>query len=373
MSAEPAVVNLFLIFRVFLVGTIFFIFPRIARKGLVFGIYVGEARAEGDVARSLLRSWDRGIALVMTLSLLVGLGISLAGWPVPGNFTGTAVLLLILPLQYLRIYRKARKLAPPDAARQAKRATALIAVDESRGDGFAKLALAICLLTALGTVAFATVRYETLPDRVPTFSSLLGITDELSDKSINVVLFVPSLNLVFSSAFALVAVLMARAKRSVRGGSGGRSAEAQDAFRIVMSQTLSGSALFICLLLTFLSVQMIRIALSQTQSLGVGMGLVAGAMLVFMLASLIRIFRHYGQGGALLEEGSVDAPLTGGLADNAHWILGMIYVDKEDPSILVESRFGIGYTMNLGNRTAVLIIGTFLVLILGLVVLALTA
>ena len=211
-----------------------------------------------------------------------------------------------------------------------------------------------------------------MPERVPTFLHLFGHGDELTDKSLVAVLFFPSLNLVLSPAFALMALLIAGAKRSVRGGSGGRSAEAQDAFRRAMSQLLSGAALFTCLFLTVLSVQMIRVTLAETRSLAVSIGWVSAAMVLFMLAGLIRLMKSYGQGGALLEEGSAEAPLTGALADNAHWIWGMIYIDKEDPSILVESRFGLGYTLNLGNRNAVLFPGIYLVLILGLVVLALS-
>lgn len=83
--------------------------------------------------------------------------------------------------------------------------------------------------------------------------------------------------------------------------------------------------------------------------------------------------RVYGQGGALLERGTAETPLTNGLADNTHWVLGLFYVDRADPSIMVEKRFGIGYTFNCGNRTAVLIVGGFLVLSLSLVALGVFA
>ena len=55
--SEAAVVNSFFVFRVFLVGGILLILPRITRRGLVFGVYVGEAFSEGDEARRLMRDW----------------------------------------------------------------------------------------------------------------------------------------------------------------------------------------------------------------------------------------------------------------------------------------------------------------------------
>jgi hypothetical protein len=72
MNDETAVVNLFFTVRVFLVGGYLFVFPRISRKGLMFGAYVGEERAEGTAACELLRSWDHGTAKVMVVSLIVG-------------------------------------------------------------------------------------------------------------------------------------------------------------------------------------------------------------------------------------------------------------------------------------------------------------
>jgi hypothetical protein len=77
--------------------------------------------------------------------------------------------------------------------------------------------------------------------------------------------------------------------------------------------------------------------------------------------------------GARLEAGSAEAPLTGGLADNARWILGIWYVDHTDPSILVEARSGIGHTMNLGNRMAQVLLAAFLAALMGLTVMTLVA
>lgn len=89
-------------------------------------------------------------------------------------------------------------------------------------------------------------------------------------------------------------------------------------------------------------------------------------LLIVALGGSVLIALRYGQGGARLEEAAADAPLTNGLADNRHWVLGMFYVNRDDPSILVERRFGIGYTVNLGNPKAVALFVGFVVLVLGL-------
>jgi uncharacterized membrane protein len=50
------------------------------------------------------------------------------------------------------------------------------------------------------------------------------------------------------------------------------------------------------------------------------------------------------------------------------WKLGQVYYNPNDPALLVEKRFGVGYTLNFGNRAAWLLIG-LLVLVLLLPVL----
>ena len=102
------------------------------------------------------------------------------------------------------------------------------------------------------------------------------------------------------------------------------------------------------------------------------LSLVETAFLGLLILILPRIGRRgllfalrYGQGGAR-HEGSTSAPLTDGLADNRYRWWGVFYVNREDPSILVEHRFGLGYTLNLGNRLAVALLAGFFILVLGL-------
>ena len=200
---------------------------------------------------------------------------------------------------------------------------------------------------------------------------MIGLGDETADKSIIAVLLVPSFNLVLSPFFALMALLVARAKRSLRGGSGGRSAEAQVAFRTAYSHLFSGMALFVCVLFTVTSLAMINVARGESGSLGILLLGICVAMIFYAGFSLFRLMKRFGQGGARLETGSVEAPLTGALADNARWILGVMYVDKADPSLMVESRFGLGYTFNFGNPIAIALNAIYLTTMLGLVVLTL--
>lgn len=370
MNRQDAVVMGFFTFRVFLVGTIFLVYPRVSRRGLMFGTYLGEEQTGGPTRVELLRMWDRGCILVMLFSLLVGWSIGFSARPLPGNLIGTAVLLVSFIAVYLWTYRKARKHVQPHAARQGARSVATLDVDEARGSGFAVTSLAVCLITSLALAVYGIAAFRSMPDRVPTLANVFGFGEELTDKSLVAVMLVPSFNLVLTPFFALMALLIAGAKRSVRGGSGGRSSEAQRAFRVAASHAFAGTALFLCLFLGVTAREMIRVWQGRAESLGGIIGVVAGFTILYMGASLIRMM-VLGQGGARLESGSVEAPLTGGLADDTRWILGVMYVNRSDPAMVVESRFGIGYTMNLGNPLALMLTSVYLAALLALTVLTL--
>lgn len=366
---EDVVVNLFLWVRVALVGSIFIILPRITRKGLLFGVYVGEEFADGNEAREVLRRWTRGVGVVMAAALLVGLAGTLAGQAVAGNLTGTAVLLLGGTWLYFRSHARVKALPRPDVERRAGRAVAALQVTSVAWERLTKLTLAICVLVAVGTLFYAGIRFSDMNPTMPTLWSLIGGADGWTDTSLLTVMYIPSWSLFLGPLFALLGLMTASAKRSLRDGPGGRSVEAQDAFRAFMASVFCGTALFICALLTAVAVQVVRIGLGEASSLSIEILWLVLAMLVYMVGSLAWIIRRYGQGGALLERGAIDGALTGGLADNRHWYGGVFYFDRDDPSLMVESRFGIGYTMNYGNRIALslnILFGAVLVVLVAL-------
>ena len=101
------------------------------------------------------------------------------------------------------------------------------------------------------------------------------------------------------------------------------------------------------------------------------LSLVAGLLAV--LGAMIYIALRYGQGGAALEAAAAGAPLNDGLADNRHWRFGILYINRDDPSIMVESRFGIGYTINLGHWKGITLLAMMIAVPLLLVVIAIVA
>jgi len=92
---------------------------------------------------------------------------------------------------------------------------------------------------------------------------------------------------------------------------------------------------------------------------------------------VFKMFRA-GQGGSLLHvapedrstEGHVERPSTivGDRTPDACWYWGFYYYNPDDPALLVESRFGSGYTLNMGKPAARLLMGALVVAILGILI-----
>jgi uncharacterized membrane protein len=55
----------------------------------------------------------------------------------------------------------------------------------------------------------------------------------------------------------------------------------------------------------------------------------------------------------------LEAPPIGDTTPDSSWILGRIYFNRADPTLFVEKRMGLGYTLNLGNPWSWLVMIAF--------------
>ncbi len=348
-----------------LLGGLVLLYPRVVRKGLLFGVYVGEEAFEGSEARRITRSWNRGMAACIVLSLAIGAGFALY-FPHPGVAPVPLVLLMIATVVlYLRAYRDARALAPAEAPPPP--AVASLATAPPAGRAAPWIAIAAGLLCGCFAILYAGSHYADLPRMVPTHFGASGRPDAFRPKSFFTVMLLPLMVLVFGMGLGGVAWLTSGAKRALRLGDRGLSLSAQLRFRAAVTRYLSLISVLAVSLMTYISVGSVRVGLGLDRRLSPAV-MVLGVLVVFVaLGGILYIAFHYGQGGARLEKTAKDAPLTDGLADNRRWVLGTFYVNRDDPSMLVERRFGIGYTLNFGNWKAVALFVGFLVFGLGLV------
>ncbi len=348
-----------------LVGGMFLLYPRFARRGLLFGVYVGEQAWDGEEARAITRGWYR--AMIVWLAACLGLGTALTALVPKPPLVGLFPLVLVagFAILYVRAYVQARRFA---IATPAPAVAFLGAVPES-SLALPLVALGAGLLAGIVSIIYAAAWYPALPARVPTHFGGGGAPDVWHAKSFASVMLAPILTLVMGIGLGGASVLTARAKRAVRYPDTEISLDAQLRFRRAVTRMISTVTLLMSVSLLWMNIAMIRTAAGLAA--GIPWPVMASfiAMAVVALVGSLYIGLRYGQGGSRVER-QARAPLTDGLADNRRWVLGAFYVNRDDPSLVVEDRFGLGYTLNFGNWKAVAFVGGFLVLTLGLVIAA---
>lgn len=344
-----------------LIGLFIAWMPRFTRRGLLFGVYVGEEAATGEQAAAIQRGWYRGMVASVGSAFILCLVLTLIADPrFPWGILALPIILFGQLVCYLRAYWAARPIAavaPPAAV------AALVPDPAPSSLLFQRLALVVGLVCGLIALIHASVCYNDLPARVPTHFGFSGKPDAWAPRSPGNVFALPLFSLLMGAGLGLLALFLARAKRSLRRNDRGVSLHAQLRFRSAISLFIAGMGILVAVMLAGLSIGSIEVGLGLSEQLPPWTTILSVLMLLFALAGSLFLAFRYGQGGARLERSADTQPLTNGLADNRNWILGSIYCNREDPAFFVEKRFGIGYTINFGNWRAVLVlIAVFLVL-----------
>ncbi len=102
-----------------IVGGFYFLFPRISRRGLLFGVYVGEEASTGEAARRITHSWYLGMAAWFAASFAVSLVSGIMFHSPGGSIFALFLLSIGFLIEYLRAYRRARQITPEIAPRAA--------------------------------------------------------------------------------------------------------------------------------------------------------------------------------------------------------------------------------------------------------------
>lgn len=363
---EARVIGIVWLLELVAIVAIFVVMPRIARRGLLFGVYVGEDGASSDAARTLKKWWYLGMAVtcVASAAAFVAAGNALGA---PGAFGISSLALMAGAVAtYVRVHTWARRLAveptveEPDVPETAA----------GHGSVFPLVTLAFVVVACAVAAIHVGSAYPSLPEQIPVHFDASGTPDRWTEKS-PVVIFLPvALALVLGGFMPLFGHLVIHAKRSVRGPDPRKSAAAQNRFRTATGRFLCALTYPVTGMMLWIAIGQVRVAQGRSESLGtgvLGLGLLTA---VIAFGGVIYLLARYGQGGARLEGGG---ELTDGLADNRFWKWGVFYINPDDPAIMVEKRFGLGYTINFGNRKAVALLVGFLVLLFALVALAIVA
>ncbi|MGE5327449.1 MAG: DUF1648 domain-containing protein [Deltaproteobacteria bacterium] len=350
-----------MISTVILSGFLLYKLPGLTRPDIFFSVTIQPDFRESESAQAIVARYRReivlhsliGIALIVLVVLLRIPGALVVGllWQVFGFF-----------IAFLRARAKVMpQAAEPSAVREADLAPARTRLP---GGWLGQMGpFAILIVTGV----WLRLHWDEIPDKFTVHWGFDGRPNGWASHT-PVGVYGPLLmGMAVCAGLCLMNYAIAAFSRRVhvRGAAAGFELR----FRHIMLSIMLGVEYFVALLISWVGLLALRSAQAGPNAGPVLLGTFALSAIVTYV--IIRTgqggTRLAGSGQSFFDSGGEVSP-TGDRTPDRFWKAGMFYVNPDDPAIMVEARFGVGYTLNFGRPLSwvilVLVIATPLVVVL---------
>ena len=313
--------------------------PSVTRRDILFGITVSPSFRESPVARRISRRYAVEVWLLAMVAAAVVVTSPMpfvSGGMLMGQTIGASVA-----------FARARRAVGPHAvAPTTVREAAMGPLDGLPGGVFGQLGPFVILLAA---AAYVALNWADVPARFPSHWNLAGKADGWTAKSVAgvsrgfAVGFVACAALLFTSYAVLHRTRLPR----VTGQDGQQ-------YRRVRRVNLVAQLAWGYLLATlFAWTSVVAMFTRNAGELRLPLAIRVAPFALLIVGTLcIRVLRRT----AVLQ-----GPPIGDTTPDACWIFGLVYFNRADPTLFVERRMGLGYTLNLGNPSSWFVMIVFVI------------
>jgi uncharacterized membrane protein len=337
--------------------------PAITRPTVAFGVRVPPERANAPVIRQQRRAYYGRTAVIG--ACCIALVVLLQDH---GSWWLSRIILLAEIVADLGCFLIARNRIA--AVKQAERWYAghrqVVATDTSwRTDPprFPVRWLIPALTVIAVTVLVGALRYPDLPARVTAGGHLVP-------KSVVSVFAIVAAQLYVTAMWTGIMLIVYRSRPDIEAADAAGSTRRYRRFLAACTRAVLTLLALVDLTLLLAALQNWQVYLLS----GIGSALPVLPFAVGLLVLAVVTFR-VGQGGSRLSgdgRGGYGPAPGVDRDDDRFWKAGLIYVNRDDPAILVGARFGVGWTFNLANPMAWLVIAGIVATPAGLAALAAT-
>jgi uncharacterized membrane protein len=326
-----------------LVGLLYHVMPALTRREIFFGVTVPAGFRNSTDGRRILGRYR----VQMWLATLLALACVTAGIFM-GRFVLTLASVYWQVIGAFLAFQHARHGTQPHAVAPSTESEARLAPRRSPIPGAQLLHVGpIALLVASALRLRA--HWSEIPERFVRHWDIAGNPNGWSTRTFFGVY--GSLLIGAAMCIMMIALWYVILYGTRQISASGRSAQSEDRFRTTQLIILMSAEYLIGFMFSWVS----------QLPLGSGAFLPRESFAFFMIgmlvyiAGIILVLVFTGQGGSrlggdvlALQTEAGGAPVGDRTPDQC-WKLGLIYVNRADPSLFVEKRFGIGYTINLGH------------------------
>ncbi|WP_305296975.1 DUF1648 domain-containing protein [Parvibacter caecicola] len=352
------------------VGIMMALTPYLMPKRECFAVTVPDTAQQDPYLKGLKRRFLVWV-LAATALLSVVLAAVLAWGAVPVFIVLLTVGLLVISLGgYLLMLRFRRQVQAYKKA-QGWQAEAVRRVGFAGPEDFPKplslkWALAYIPLI-LFVLALGIVGYPTMPGKIPMNIGMDGQIVHYAEKSFVLVLFPVLFCLFMAVIFTFNQWMILRSKKATDPSMPAASAWAYGMF------ARAQSILLVAMGLVLVGAVGILLQLAMVGVLSIFDAALAVLPIVFVIiVASTAVNLVYGQNGArlLTRVDGGDGLLRD---DDSHWKLGIFYFNREDASLFLPERFGIGWTVNFARPAVWTILAALVLLIVAFIVFCLVA
>ena len=340
-------ITIFIITDLILIISFAFL-PYITRKTELFGVSIPSGETNNTLLVGMKRSY-RNISLLVGLLMIVSHVVCAMAGLTENQLVVVFIVLITLYLLvmfviYLKYHTKMKAFKAQQTWRNAGKedgdAILIVDTDPIKNEVISPLWLLLYPVLAIATALIIREIWPIVPDKIPVNIDFAGNVATWTDKSIGSVVAMLAVQWTMFIVFAIVYFIIRNSKRQIDASNPDVSKEQGRRFRFIMSASMIfGGAiigiiiggLFIILMLGVPEIWMMYLSI---------------ALLLITVAFMVVIYLRVGQGGSRLKTHESNTASVQNRDDDKHWLLGIFYFNRNDPSLFVEKRFGVGYTNN---------------------------
>ncbi|AKN32135.1 hypothetical protein Ccar_15195 [Clostridium carboxidivorans P7] len=363
-----------IVFIVILIFLIQVLTPRLTRKEIYFGIRIPKNQLESEKLKNIYKKYVTNNIIVSIPYIII---VFLLCYYLNAYFE---ILNVVLILAYLIISffvyfianKEVKKVKNELNWGKTKKSVVVIDTNFTKEKNKSMLVSPSWFLIPLFMIVinlYIGYRvYHNLPDIVPTHFDFAGEANGWTPKSYKLIIQMPAVQLFMTIIMFFSYKIIGWSKQQISASDPKASKERNKIFRYRWSAYMILMAIAINILFTVGNLSILQvIKMSAKTSM-----IVIFTITMLIIVSSIVMSVKTGQGGSKIKVGSMDEEneKVQDRDDDKYWKLAnSIYVNKDDPAIFVEKRFGIGWTMNFGNTKSIIIAVVFIILMIALPIL----
>lgn len=217
----------------------------------------------------------------------------------------------------------------------------------------------IPIILTVVTLAITVIYFDRIPERIPLQYDFSGEVTRWADKSYKSIFWVPVQQFLMIALFGFINSTISRAKQQINAANPEKSLVQNHIFRLRWSGFIIVTGTIMVII--FGAIQMSFIF--SIDSKAISFISLALTTMIVVYAIILAIFT--GQGGSRIKVSSGKDTEEMDRDDDKYWKLGQFYFNPDDPTIFIEKRFGIGWTINFANIKGWLILVGVVLLIIG--------